>query len=89
MDQAQTVMLKVSVPQRYAAKFLAGMTGDDGDILLAAERAMRQHVDTWPTGEAIEIDRTHPDEAADEDEGLRSLAALEERELVTYGPHAA
>jgi hypothetical protein len=88
MEQAQTVTLKVKVPQRYAAKFLAGMTGDDGDILLAAERAMREHVDTDPTGDAIEVDRTYPDEAAEEDGGLRALAALEGHELKVYGPHA-
>ena len=67
-----TITLLVSVPDEQAGAFLTGLTGNDSDIVLAAERAMRDRLGDSPTGDEVEIDM--PGESAVR-EGLRVAAA--------------
>lgn len=90
MNQHTTVTLEVKVPQRYADAFVKAITGNDTDILLAVERTLREAVDTWPTGEGIEVaPGGTPDEWDETLAELRIQAQTERRELVIYGPHVA
>ena len=47
--------IEVRVPFAFAAAFADALTGDDDDIILAAETAMRVHLDARGASESIEL----------------------------------
>ena len=52
--------VEVRVPFALAEAFAAAMTGDDEDVILAAETAMRERIDALGARESIEL---HPDDS--------------------------
>jgi hypothetical protein len=57
-------ILDVEVPAHQAAAFEAAMTGNDDDIFLAAETAMRERVGRSYDVELEELELGVPDEAS-------------------------
>jgi hypothetical protein len=90
MNEYATLNLEVKIPQQFAGAFLAAISGHDDDILLAAERAMREVVggDAPYAAESIEIGPGEVDAYDEALEDLRRLANLEASEIRTYGPRA-
>ena len=56
-DEEQQVCfaIEVRVPFGQAARFAEHLTGDDNDVILAAEQAMRKRIDGMGDLEAVEL----------------------------------
>jgi hypothetical protein len=86
-----TIPLEVRVPRSQARAFLEACTGNDDDVILAGERAMRQRLEeTGAPGEfapwqEVEVD---PDMPVIRDR-LRRAAERERLDRLTYGPYAS
>ena len=50
-----TLLLELRVPDQQAEAFLKAMTGNDDDVLLAAETAMRDRISDDESDEAVEL----------------------------------
>lgn len=65
-----TFMVEVQVPAAQAGAFARGLTGNDDDIILAAEHAIREHGD----GHTFDVELLVPDQERVES-ALEDLAA--------------
>jgi stress response protein YsnF len=83
------IRLDVRVPATHARAFLARMTGNDDDIVLAGEKPMRAAVrDELRDGEGVpyeEVEISMYDET-DTRIALEQAARKAEADLRTYGP---
>lgn len=83
MDETMTLNLRLRVPGRFAPAFVAGLTGNDDDVLLAAEKAIRAKVGESAVTENVELDGLDREEQA----ALELMADREKSEQRTYGPY--
>ena len=78
-----TLQIELTLPTEHVAAFLGAVTGDDRDVLAAAERAMRERIDA----EGLELDW-----AARERDVIRFLEAeesIEQNRERLYGPRVS
>ena len=54
-EQQVCFMIEVRVPFAFADAFADALTGDDDDIILAGEKAMRERLDALGAIESIEL----------------------------------
>jgi hypothetical protein len=85
MDEVATVRIAVRVPQEHAQAFLDALTGNDDDVVLAAEHAIRDRLDIMGSLESVELElaRKGTDLLR-----LMQLADTERAERRVYGPRA-
>jgi hypothetical protein len=75
--QAVTFTVEVAVPLSDADNFRAALTGDDNDVVLAAERAIRQRLDDVRDADAGAQAGDEEVELRIEDEGVVKEALSE------------
>jgi hypothetical protein len=83
-----TIVLHVEVrlPAEQARTFLEAMTGNDDDVLLAAERGMRDRMGTPDSLREIEL--SYVESESDVRERMEIEAATNDRRERLYGPAA-
>lgn len=93
MNPLISITVEIDVPQSHAKAFLAAMTGNDDDVFMVAEKAIRDRLrdvsqDDYHYADEVEIIPPSGRETPRLRMKLREAAEQERWEVSVYGPRA-